>query len=519
VSSRATIGCLGFLVGTVLGVVVGVVLAGSDEGEAALPDRGRAFSPVPEPQAGELAERFRPWLRFDSGERWRPISVGHLLSERRPDGRPAHLFCSRTGGRRECDPLGGEEELAEAVEESNARGDSTFLDIAGKRVRDYRASRRDTGCLEPPLQECGEGPGSAIYYRVTNSNERFYVDYWWFMRYNHFAGTSPTCFVRSPICGEHEGDWEGVTLVTPPNDSESLDYVVYAAHEGTFRYPAEQLELHDGRRPEVFVANGSHAAYPKACAKRIFCSQPIAVAGVDLPEASTDGLGLWERNEESCEPGAPGSCLLPLPRADAAIPTWVTWPGLWGETCGSRCESEGPQAPASPGLQTRFQYPWCSTQGSSLSCDSVAPGCSDWLGPLVAVLACNPAGVTNALRATEELPAGALAVAVTSPDGSTRETSATTTGVVQALGAPLLPGSVASVTGSGPDTQILVRAQSGRELLEASFEPIAGPRKVPVDIEIHVELQGDELIAFGTGELGAAFTPVDTRRVLLPDVR
>src|SRR5207237_9261559 len=101
-----------------------------------------------------------------------------------------------------------------------------------------------------------------------------------------------TTFAReNGICDEHEGDWEGVTAVTSPGDDTQLDYVVYAAHKGTFRYAASELHLESGTtRPYVYVARGSHASYPKPCSKS--CSQPIALAAqglVTLPESSFDG--------------------------------------------------------------------------------------------------------------------------------------------------------------------------------------------------------------------------------------
>jgi hypothetical protein len=449
----------------------------SGDGDGPGPDKARAFAPVTEPMAGELAARFRPWLRFDSKERWRPLSIDSLFAEHLPNGRPAQRFCTRSDAGASCQPVGDSDEFEAAISEAGAQGAATYIDIAGKRVKEYRTPNRD--CRKGRLLDCDDTSDSAIYYRVTSSNGRFYVDYWWFMRYNHFAGTSATCVVPTDLCGEHEGDWEGVTLVTSPDDPNTLDYVSYAAHVGTFRYPADQLERHGDRsegeeRPEVFIARGSHAAYPEKCSKLV-CTQPIAIAGlIDTPEASTNGRSEWGRNDDRCEPGAPGSCLLPLPSVESGLTNWVTWAGLWGKTCGKRCQAKGPQAPESPGLQTRFLSPWCSTQDGASVCDTAAPGCSDWIGPVVAVLACNPRAIARGLQATEELPSGGLKMVVTSAKGEKLRISATTTGVVQALGEPLKKGSRVELTGAGAANEIHLRAQRGRNLLEARFEPFAG---------------------------------------------
>jgi hypothetical protein len=58
-----------------------------------------AFSQVPEPQAGDLAERFRPWLLFDSGELWRPLNVSYLFDE------GTLKFCTRLPGKASCTPI------------------------------------------------------------------------------------------------------------------------------------------------------------------------------------------------------------------------------------------------------------------------------------------------------------------------------------------------------------------------------------------------------------------------------
>ena len=51
------------------------------------------------------------------------------------------------------------------------------------------------------MRECEHGDASAIYYRTTQANDRYYVDYWWFLRYNDGGAAF-----------NHEGDWEGVTV-------------------------------------------------------------------------------------------------------------------------------------------------------------------------------------------------------------------------------------------------------------------------------------------------------------------
>jgi hypothetical protein len=495
------------------GALVFALKAGNESDSPAL-DEGRAFAPVEGPEAGELAERFRPWLMFDSGERRRPQSISSLLAERRPDGRPLHEFCKRTlGGEDECEPVGSIERFEELIAENRALGSSTYLDI-GRYEGQYREPERSAACRESGLLDCDDQPGSAIYYNVTWSNGRYYIDYWWFLRFNHFGLTS--CSVgASGICDEHEGDWEGVTLVTQPEDRHSLDYVVYAAHKGTFRYPAARLE-HHGLRPVVYVANGSHAAYPRSCESTVACSQPNVFGGVvHLPETTIDGRRSWARNDKECEPGGRKSCLLPLPSAEPGQSVWTAWAGLWGETCGSRCHEDHPQSPASPGLQNRFQHPWCSAQEGAQTCDSTAQGCSDWLGPLVSVLACNPTAIARGLRAPEELPSGGLTLTVTAPNGEHRNLSASTRGVVQALGSPLAPGSKVVVDDAGSLTEILVRALQGNRLLEARFAPFEGAASGrTLEIAVAATAGGVPVLHATRGD-GTPVLPEEQRRVRL----
>lgn len=506
------------VVALVVGGVAGYFLRDSDQPPPVKPEGERAYSEVVDPQAGRLAERFRPWLRFDGGERWLPVSVESLLSERGADGGPAQEYCSRSGAKPSCTPIDGLAAFEELISTSSTLAAPTYLQIAGRHLPDYTAPDRGEACRKAGLSDCGEAPQSAIYYHVTESNERFYIDYWWFLRNNHFPVASSTCVVKTEVCDEHEGDWEGVTLVTPPNDGHHLDYVVYAAHRGTFRYPADQLYLHQGRRPEVFVARGSHASYPRACAGPV-CAQPIAFVGpVPLPETSVDGERPWPRNDGACEPNAKGSCLLALPSAEPGQTVWTTWPGLWGATCGKVCESDGPQSPASPGLQTRFQTPWCSTSSSGAPiCDTTAQGCGDWLGPLVTVLACDPRALAKGLISSEQLPTGELKLSVTSADGKTRRLSAATRGVVQALGSPLRPGSRVIAGGVGGGTELMIRARKGNRALEARYDPYP-PGAAGGDFEIAVKARRGVPVLLGTRAGGIEVEPEEERRLRLPQV-
>ncbi len=452
-----------FVVGLAIGAVGVFVLHQTHRLPGGGTRQPEAFSEVPKEQAGELAERFRPWLEFDSGERWRPLNVSYLLDE--GDQR----FCDRGASGPECQAVENAEEFDRLTREAGALGPATYLDIAGGKVDQYHGPER---CGR--LLDCGTPPRSAIYYHVIESNDRFYIDYWWFLRFNHFPRSRPSLTCRSQkaleasVCDEHEGDWEGVTVVTPPDEKDKVDYVVYAAHKGTFRYTASQLQMRGAAetRPTVYVAQGSHASYPQRCAGG--CSQPpaLAVDGlVDLPESSFDGEEEWARNRESCVPDAPGSCLESLTGQ-----AWTSWPGQWGAGCGDACgRSEFDNSPHSPGLQTRYQTPWCSSQNGILTCDGRALRCGDWLGPQVVAVACDPLALARAAQASEATEPGRLALVF----GEQERSLATTPGVVQELGRPLQPGDSFAAIADGAATQVLVRAEEAGVVVEDRFSGLA----------------------------------------------
>jgi hypothetical protein len=447
-----------------------------------------AFSEVDEALAGELAERFRPWLKFDSGELWRPLRVSALLDE------GDHSFCTRGAEKPECVPIRNSQEFDTLAHAAGALGPATYINIAGGSVEDYRGPEE---CTPASLQDCGTKPRSAIYYHVTESNDRFYVDFWWFLRFNHFPRSDPgiSCHsqaaIANGICDEHEGDWEGVTVVTPPDEDEKVDYVVYAAHKGTFRYTASQLKMHDETRPTVYVAQGSHASYPAPCAHD--CSQPpgLAVDGlVDLPESNFDGEVGWARNDEPCPANAPGSCLESLTGQ-----AWTSWPGQWGAGCGDACgKNEAANSPRSPGLQSRYQTPWCSSQAGVFTCDGRALRCSDWLGPLVVAVACDPPALETGLRANNEVETGKLVLVIN--EGEERS-KATTPGVVQVLGSPLHPGDTLTAIADGPATQVLVRAEQGGVVVESRFAGLAKEAGERIVVNVTSGSEGPVVLANG----------------------
>jgi hypothetical protein len=449
------------LIGAGVGFAGGTALVLTLHFTHALPAPGQRqvapFSAVPADQAAPLAERFRPWLRFDSGEAWQPLNVDSVLDEH------TQRLC-RSRGNTDC--VGVPNHLAFDTLVGQTSGLGAHLNLNGSDVKQYHGPQT----CAPPLLDCGTGPSSAIYYHATQSYDRFYIDYWWFLRDNHLAISRRLCFSsdlqKAGVCDEHEGDWEGVTVVTPPDDPNHVAYVVYAAHKGAFRYAATSLQMVGANktRPVVYVANGSHAAYPIECHDRQ-CFQPVglAVGGLfDVPEGRYDGQRSWPRNaNDQCNLNGPGSCLLTLSEQP-----WTNWPGQWGDGCESACGGVSEvNSPQSPGLQSRYQTPWCSTETIGITCDGRVVTCSDWLGPLLQAVVCDPATLSKGLRSSNAIAAGQLGLIV----GAKQIAHATTPGVVQALGRPFAPGSTFTAIADGPASQLLVRAQDHGIVVEDRF--------------------------------------------------
>jgi hypothetical protein len=327
---------------------------------------GAAQPPVDTATADSLAQEYRPILHFDSREPWRPLEIGAFLSETFTTGEPTHRICPPRQA-----PTRAPTGRSSAVASCRAASLGELRNEAGMVLHIHgsgsTAASPDPACHEGVRLDCDTGRRSAIYYHAVRApSGRVLIDYWWFLRYNHFPAFSD----QAAQCGgsdgadidEHQGDWEGVTVAAPLGDSAG--WVAYAAHTSVFRY-RELTTLAGDARPDVYVACGSHASYPLACARNCLqtrtgcridpCPDPVS----GRAEAPFDGHEPWGRNDDAaCDlDNADQTCLRPLPAGivasnlggtlAAAIP-FTDWPGVWGTSGG----------PRSPGLQKRFVDPF-----------------------------------------------------------------------------------------------------------------------------------------------------------------
>jgi hypothetical protein len=346
-------------------------LSKEEEAEAAAAEA--ALGPHGSPAEVQLATALRPYLLFDSLEHWRPLDVEAFANEHFVDGREDEIC--RNGEPPSCEPLTGLGQLHGGPDGFD------YVDIHGndrENGGDYRSPGRGCRSTSPPAFDCNAGKAAVIYYRRSGHEGSWYWDYWWFLRYNDYSEFPRTC--NSRFCGDHEGDWEGITVVTTASAQPVVLQALYAAHRN--RVLVERVELPEAEgHPLVWVARGTHASYPYACSEE--CHQYETLAGVaHLPEDPHDGAVSWGGNSEAdC---AKYSCVQPLPEAGVAPPAalphaggWAAWNGLWGKTCHSGCHealTAIQASPRSPGTQARYACPSAATDIAKLNRDGVLSG-------------------------------------------------------------------------------------------------------------------------------------------------
>jgi hypothetical protein len=266
-----------------------------------------------------LALRFRPYLYFDSAERWRPIGVNRFLAER------GHRVCTADGS---CTPL---------TSLSQLNSQAAYIDFRGSRLNGSDATAPDIATCqrsEPILLECDEHGRSLIYAHVTRAGARIAIDYWWFLRYNALFPDF------------HEGDWEGVTVIADAAGTRVVA-VHFAAHADVWQYDPG-IPLFDGLHVHVYVVRGGHASYPRPCAQSI-CNETGSV----LPEGRFNGHDPWFDNDPA---QCMQRCVRLFPHTPSGAPaSWDAWNGLWGAP---RLPVFPP--PRTPAFQNRYQQPFAA---------------------------------------------------------------------------------------------------------------------------------------------------------------
>ncbi len=262
--------------------------------------------------------RFQPQLKYDSNEAFFADSAaewtdnpGNVLRRVTAEGNAGEVLAAAT-------PKPGEKQLSLAF-----LGDPNYED--GTRVEEGDSITNPRHDYRDQYVALRQEPGYAnqMYgHSKTDSDGRLWLQYWLFYFYNDYnlAGGF----------GLHEGDWETVQLRM---GDERPDLAVYAQHRLAEVAPWEEVEKLEGSpdTPLVYVARGSHASYFHA--------------GYHETEAWYDVADGKRRTPK-----------LTLEIVDDDSPSWVRWPGRWGDTRARLAGLEQP-SPTGPGAKAQWDDP------------------------------------------------------------------------------------------------------------------------------------------------------------------
>lgn len=213
----------------------------------------------------DLVAARAPLLRFHPTDAYRPASVHFFLPRvalgilDRPSGTPDRVLNSVPVGEVTVEALLGQQRLGQrsSIPTPNqaARTDFRLYVTRAPRPAGLNAQQWRAFCEETVR---GSLPTARYHAYVRNAPQgggQVDVQYWFFYPYNGRMGTPP-------LHGEHEADWEHVT-VRVLGDGQ-LAGVYCSAHYGEGKwYASAPLTLADGH-PVVYSARHSHASYPFA---------------------------------------------------------------------------------------------------------------------------------------------------------------------------------------------------------------------------------------------------------------
>jgi hypothetical protein len=171
-----------------------------------------------------------------------------------------------------------------------------------------------------------EGDGASVVYgRVARPHDAIVLQYWYFYYDNTYSYRYPP---NDFIWQAHEGDWEVVNVVL--SEDEQPQFVGYSQHcLGQTRAWASTPTL--DTHPIVYAAVGSHANYFSAGIHEIDvrCLPPQAI---EFLQANHLPLPV-DRSfaGEVAGPPEAGGTFTHIRAIEAGHPSWLAFPGFWGE--------------------------------------------------------------------------------------------------------------------------------------------------------------------------------------------
>ena len=170
------------------------------------------------------------------------------------------------------------------------------------------------------------GGGPTVYGRVAREDGEIILQYWFFYYDDVYSYTYPP---SDFIWQAHEGDWENVNVVLS-GEEQPLE-VGYSQHcLGQRRAWGDTPRL-DGTHPVVHVAVGSHANYFTAGTHPINLACIPAQAVEILLQLHLPLPVDYAFAGPIAGPPRSGGSVMPVHQIRDDVPTWVRFPGYWGE--------------------------------------------------------------------------------------------------------------------------------------------------------------------------------------------
>jgi hypothetical protein len=177
--------------------------------------------------------------------------------------------------------------------------------------------------LQPPNDDVHAGAPQSqwrAYDHVRRISGGFDIQYWYFFPYNDSVGSF-----------NHEADWEHITVRV--DDQGNFVSAWYAQHNGGKRYNASALTFVNETHPQVWIADGSHASYPR--------NGSFDIPGVPAFDDHTyDGGPVWQTWTSLVHVGEKTA-----PRGGQ---NFIRYGGRWGEH-GTNSHTTGPRGPSFQG--------------------------------------------------------------------------------------------------------------------------------------------------------------------------
>jgi len=255
-----------------------------------------------------LLDRYQPVTYLDPAEQFRPASVQSFVADA-----DLEEFVAGSWSVADPDPEPGD---------LPGPGTGTW-----RLNQDSCAPTLPIGGLGCYVAAGSEGDGASVVYgRVVRPPGAIVLEYWFFYYDDAYSYVYPA---SDFIWQAHEGDWENVDVVL--SEDGTPQSVGYSQHCLGQRRPWSATPLLD-THPVVHVADGSHANYFSAGIHplNVQCIPPQALAffrAAHLPlpvDYSFDG-------GEVAGPQEAGGTFTHIREIEDGHPSWVSFPGFWGE--------------------------------------------------------------------------------------------------------------------------------------------------------------------------------------------